>query len=968
MADPQTADQGFLAGLLGKFGADPAAAYGGLLSDPATQRQFALRSLGAAAQAFGQGAMPVPYKGGIPFGATLGAAGGAASTAGDELIKARLEQAQADLAQQQGLLAHANVQGLAMNNSLYPVALGLDGKGGTGTGTDGKLLTGPAKILAGNAAQGGGIGAGQLYGFLRSFDYPGVAPATPQEASFLTGNAKIESNFNPDTEHDAAFLAKKGLPPGYGLWGDNANRLDAMRKDSWVGPTDNVPWQQQAIWQLQELRKSGQGSAVNAAKSSQDLANLSIDYLRPDTKQNDGFRAERRDAINTYLTNPPDAQTASTGDQPPAAAPGSQVGPYAPVPGQPPPQGVYVPPGASPNAPPVRIEGGPPAPAAPAAPPTAPPAASRGLLDTSQGPLGSSAAPPQLATPPAAGAPGPVTGLLGQQPAQQVAAADAPQLSPAAAAVLQGINRQQAGGGLLASGSVAGGNAVPTGGPSPAAVAQAGPPHTGAAGAAELAGLLAQQPPPQAPAAGPIPPAAAPAPAPAPAGPMPPAPGGAPPPGVAPPMPPPAMPPMPPQPVAPVAAPGPIAGAPTDRQVAAASIIAHNNIMMGKAVPPDIAAILNYKYAGPTAAATAAATAPITQANAAYDAQVKAQYQLWVEQNKPQAIREAGMVRNPQTGQLIYNPAIVKTTNPTDGSEHSWYSYPSPTPGGIPTYQYIGMSKVGPGTTTTLTQTAGAQPIAVGNQVTGTGPGYTQPLKTADGSFLPPANTAAPITGSKDYLDTRSKQFADTEDNWGKSVGSAQEAMQRTQAIMTAMKLYQTGAFATDTSDLVAALKAAHIDLGNKVNDPAQAQIILKDAFGQALSGMQATGLSKWTQAELFGQLKNLANPDLQPAANREIGAQTIGTLQWEQQMQKDFARYKQFSPGINDPTDFQRRWVEANPLQPFIDKARTQIGPLKGETPDLPAGAVDTGRTYQGKPIYNVPDGKGGFKQQVLH
>ena len=112
MADPQTADQGFLAGLLGKFGADPAAAYGGLLSDPATQRQFALRSLGATAQAMAQASMPVPYKGGTPWGSFLGSAGGAAATAGDELIKARLEQAQTQLASQQGLLAQAKVQSM----------------------------------------------------------------------------------------------------------------------------------------------------------------------------------------------------------------------------------------------------------------------------------------------------------------------------------------------------------------------------------------------------------------------------------------------------------------------------------------------------------------------------------------------------------------------------------------------------------------------------------------------------------------------------------------------------------------------------------------------------------------------------------------------------------------------------------------------------------------------------------------
>ena len=151
MADPQTADQGFLAGLLGKFGADPAAAYGGLLSDPATQRQFALRSLGAAAQAMAQASMPVPYKGGTPWGSfLLGSAGGAAATAGDELIKARLEQAQSEQAVQNAAALHAKqlatteiLRNYQDPNSIY------NRGGGTGTGTDSKPLTGPAAIIAG---------------------------------------------------------------------------------------------------------------------------------------------------------------------------------------------------------------------------------------------------------------------------------------------------------------------------------------------------------------------------------------------------------------------------------------------------------------------------------------------------------------------------------------------------------------------------------------------------------------------------------------------------------------------------------------------------------------------------------------------------------------------------------------------------------------------------------------------------
>jgi hypothetical protein len=187
MADPQTADQGFLAGLLGKFGADPAAAYGGLLSDPATQRQFALRSLGAAAQAFGQGAMPVPYKGGIPFGATLGAAGGAASTAGDELIKARLEQAQSEQAVQNAAALHAKQLATTeiLKNYQDPNSIYNRGGGtGTGTGTDGKKLTGPAAIIAGGGGSTvGGIG-GPDNAEIRTNNFagmrvPGAGPGGP---------------------------------------------------------------------------------------------------------------------------------------------------------------------------------------------------------------------------------------------------------------------------------------------------------------------------------------------------------------------------------------------------------------------------------------------------------------------------------------------------------------------------------------------------------------------------------------------------------------------------------------------------------------------------------------------------------------------------------------------------------------------------------------------------------------------
>ena len=528
MADPQTADQGFLAGLLGKFGADPAAAYGGLLSDPATQRQFALRSLGAAAQAMGQASMPVPYKGGTPWGSFLGSAGGAAATAGDELIKARLEQAQQQqalanvgLSQQQVTLMQAALPGLKSLIATGQDRLGAGGSG-TGTGTDGKPLTGPAKIIAG---QGGKV----------------VSSTTADASLPPEARALLDTISGP--ESDGAYNVRWGGPHGDKTFSDFSQHPNISEPGPQGDSTAAGRYQiVNSTWKPLQA-KYGFGD-FSPATQDQAAWHLAADTYKEQTGRDllTDLQAGKTDQVASALHGQwstldmgsygknlgkyqegggASPQTAAVPPPPPGYKPqDASGGAYSvpPPPGPPPKPGEYATPVRTGNVP------LPPAAPAPAGPPMAQPAAPRGLLDTSQGPLGSSAAPPQLATPPAAGAPGPVTGLLGQQPTQQVAAADAPQLSPAAATVLQGINRQQAGGGLLASGSVAGGNAVPSG--EPPAVAQAGPPHTGAAGAAELAGLLAQQPasaaPPTATPYTNAPPAngqGAPAPGPAPTGP-----------------------------------------------------------------------------------------------------------------------------------------------------------------------------------------------------------------------------------------------------------------------------------------------------------------------------------------------------------------------------------------------------------------------------------------------------------------
>lgn len=224
------------------------------------------------------------------------------------------------------------------------------------------------------------------------------------------------------------------------------------------------------------------------------------------------------------------------------------------------------------------------------------------------------------------------------------------------------------------------------------------------------------------------------------------------------------------------------------------------------------------------------------------------------------------------------------------------------------------------------------------------GPGTTEPAPLGNGVVLPPINQASPIVGSGDYLKARQKDWSDTENEWSKGIASSHLAEQRMQAIMTAMKSYQTGAYANELSDLKAKLKVVGVPLPESiVGNPALAQEMLKNNFAASVETMKTSGLSRWTQAELFAAQKNMAQPNLQPEANLEIGAQSIGALRWERAMKDAWAEAKKY--GWRDPQDFQSSFAKANPVQNFVDQARQEIGPLKGMAVPLAPAQIEQHR-----------------------
>lgn len=985
--DPNASDSspGFLGGLLGLFKPpDVQKMYGGLLSDPATQSAFRQRGLDAMAAAFGEGAMPVPYKGGIPIGATLGKAAYAADQGMDSLQDARLKSAQQMLAlanagnaQAQTVLMRAAVEGYQnrpLNRQGQPGA-------GAGTGTGGASVaggpvTGAAKILTDQ----GQVTPAMVY------NHAIASGASENKAMLLASASNAESGGNPNATHDAAILASRGFGPGYGLFGHNTDRLSDMYKYANVQPGQPVPWQTQVDFALDELNRNvlGAGDLAERATNPDELTAAQLAYERPKGWNTGGGNREQRLASTSQLWNnrpkpdagPPPTQTASAA---PGAGPVGGYGPGA--------SGVYVPPGGGPTldiqtGQPVGPDGKTPVPAPDAGPPMAPPQAKPPGLLTPQGAAaaGASTAVP-LAEPPAA-PPGP-QGLLAPPPE------GAPPLNPNAQAILQGTQ-----------------NPLPPGGPVAGPGAPSGPPsspgpdiaaNTGAAGAAALQGLLNQPPagPPPQPAGGPPgpqgPPAAAPVPPPPVAPPAPPSPSAAPP----------AMPPPPPmpQPPPPPQLPPNLNQHISDEEIQWAKRQAALLSAAKLPVPADVAAEATLD----TDMAKEAQKQALDNAYKNQQAEYQSRLRAWEAQVKPYDMRENSLHVDPQTQTMTGNYRALAA----DGRMHTYYLPPGGQPrdlgasdrspyeqaagtaagtaagglSGLPGYQPPPVPGAptapgaGPPPTTPGPAPATASPAA-------TPPGLTGPIiiggqqltpapvtpKTPEGTYVTPHGSNLPgvnqqfMPQSVEELKKLVQDAPALTRAWSDAVDPARTAEQRLETMYRAYQMMESGAYTTDKLRFQQLLTALNIDpkiiSANKISD---IQIAMHENILSSLPALREQ-MPRPTQFEFKTISANRANPDLAPAANMQMLAEDIAQARQVQYLSRDWNTAQLMN--WRNPDSFKTVWSDMNKPADEVARVKQEMGPLKGMEPaNLPAGAVRTDRTYQGKPVYTVPDGKGGTR-----
>jgi hypothetical protein len=196
---------------------------------------------------------------------------------------------------------------------------------------------------------------------------------------------------------------------------------------------------------------------------------------------------------------------------------------------------------------------------------------------------------------------------------------------------------------------------------------------------------------------------------------------------------------------------------------------------------------------------------------------------------------------------------------------------------------------------------------------------------------------------------------------------TAERAETNLTAIARAYQMVESGTWAMQKAEFAGYLKALNLSFSGNANDLAQLQIALHNNYKQTLSTLKAAN-SKFTGNEFKINSDAGESAGNQPAANLVLLSQDIAQVRQIQGLASDWntAQGMIGSDGRQwkNPDAFRTAWREVNPLQPMIDQARTQF-PLRGTSgfvpPGLPEGTTPTGRMYNGKPVYKLPNGQTG-------
>lgn len=260
-------------------------------------------------------------------------------------------------------------------------------------------------------------------------------------------------------------------------------------------------------------------------------------------------------------------------------------------------------------------------------------------------------------------------------------------------------------------------------------------------------------------------------------------------------------------------------------------------------------------------------------------------------------------------------------------------------------------------------------------------PDYAQPNKTAptvaapNGDVATPNGTVVPAPPKINAFmgtDALNKQNTNTQEA-EKNFGAMRQGLPGTESRMVglakALQIVEGKGLNEGRAEIANTLRGAGLaglaDTVMSAKDTAAVQTAIGlqtlDVLGQLKQINSGTG-GRILNSEFVNLLEKQYGPNMSPQANFDLLKQALGGVMQTRNMIDDY--YKVAKPaGWRDANGFISSWYSDshNSMDEMENRAAQAMGPLRGMAnavpPDLPMGTTQIG-TYQGKPVYQLPDG----------
>lgn len=186
------------------------------------------------------------------------------------------------------------------------------------------------------------------------------------------------------------------------------------------------------------------------------------------------------------------------------------------------------------------------------------------------------------------------------------------------------------------------------------------------------------------------------------------------------------------------------------------------------------------------------------------------------------------------------------------------------------------------------------------------------------------------------------EQDLTTDKTWSDSIPGLQESEQRLKTMTQAFKLTETGAYASNKAELLAALKGIGINIPKEKQDSiSNIQLGLHeqgiDVLQELKQIVQGAG-GRILNSEFQNMKQFFTGPNIQPGANQQMLSEALGINHAHQKFVGDWTKAGGMNNALNNgkpmrTTDFQSNWYQNNKIADFVEQAKKDIGPLAGMT-----------------------------------